>query len=410
MSPTSPVRKSDIAGVARLVTDATTGITDLVEAMHARIARPPGFPAGAAAGRTSGITGFVYGAVRGVTRAVGVGVEALIDLAPAFGSDAPAPQRDALVAALNGVLGDHLVATGNPLAKPMELRHDGRALPDDPAELAARLPEAASGVIVFLHGLCMTEGQWVRAGRDRGAELAADLGLTTLRLDYNTGLHVSQNGAALAARLEALVDQWPRPLERIVLVGHSMGGLVARSAEIHAVEAGLRWRNLLTDMVFLGTPHHGAPLEKAGHWLDVVLGATPYAAPFARLGRVRSAGIADLRHGALHEDDRKGGAGVGVFADRRRPRPLPADVECWTIAAATAQADNRFADGVIGDGLVPLASALGQHRDPARALAFPTDHQRVVRGIGHLEPMWSDEVFEQMRAWLARPAAPSAVG
>ena len=144
----------------------------------------------------------------------------------------------------------------------------------------------------------------VSAPLRKGFEDAArDLGFTPVYLHYNSGLHVSTNGRALAQQLERLVAQWPRPLERLVLLGHSMGGLLARSALYYGTQAGHRWPARLDDLVFLGTPHHGAPLERAGHWVDLVLGATPYAAPFARLGQVRSAGITDLRHGNLMDGD-----------------------------------------------------------------------------------------------------------
>jgi pimeloyl-ACP methyl ester carboxylesterase len=406
MAPNLPIRRSDLTGGTRLVIDATTGITDLVEAMHERIARPPGIRAPSVPGRTSGLTGFVYETVRRVTRAVGSGVEIALDLmVPSFGSDEPSPQREAALAALNGVLGDHLVATGNPLAKSMALRRDGRPLPEDAEELAATLPDAADGVLVAIHGLCMNDLQWRRAGRDRAAELAEALGLTSLGLDYNSGRHIHENGRDLADRLEGLIDRWPQPLRRIVLVGHSMGGLVARSAFRQGETAGHRWPALVSDLVFLGTPHHGAPLEKAGHWVDVVLGATPYAAPFARLGRIRSAGIRDLRHGALLAEDACDEPEGSPFTDRRIPVPLPSTARAWAIAGALGQRDGDATDHILGDGLVRVTSALGRHRDPARTLAFAVDHQRVIRGVGHLELIWSDVVFDRLRTWLG--AAPA---
>ena len=401
-----PVRKSDLTGSTRLITDATTGITDLVEAMHERIARPLGMPRLAAEGRTIGITGLVYGSIRGITRMVGLGVEALVELiVPPLGSDAPVPSREAALAALNGVLGDHLVASGNPLAKSMALRRDGRPLPTTREDLAAAIPDAGRGILLLVHGLCMNDLQWSRAGRDQGADLARDLGLTPLWLDYNAGLHIATNGRDLAARLEALVDIWPCRPERIVLVGHSMGGLVARSAHVQGREAGHRWPDLVTDMVFLGSPHHGAPLEKAGSWIDVVLGATPYAAPFARLGRVRSAGITDLRDGRLVDDERGEGDRSARGGTSGRHVPLPADVRCWAIAATTGFADGGPAGNLLGDGLVPLDSALGRHRDPARCLAFPAERQWIARGIGHLDLLWDDDVWARLRAWLGAPAA-----
>jgi len=406
MTNRMPIRNTDLRGAARLATDATAGLTDLVEAMHERIARLPGWPAPKEAGRTSGITGLVYKTIRGVTRVVGGSLEALLGLlAPALDKDDPIPEREAILAALNGVLGDYLVASANPLAMPMVLRRNGHTLQIEPAALAASLPDASGQVLVLIHGLCMNDLQWARNGHDHGAALARDLGFTPVYLRYNSGLHVSINGHALANQLERLIDQWPQPVERLVLLCHSMGGLLARSAVHYATQAGHRWPSRLGDMVFLGTPHHGAPLERAGNWVDIVLGATPYAAPFARLGKVRSAAITDLRHGNLLDEDWVGRDRFVRGADRRQPLPLPTGVRCYAVAASTGQQTGDLKDRLLGDGLVPLDSALGRHRDPRRCLAFTEERQWVGYGINHLDLLCHAEVYAQLRRWLD-PASP----
>jgi pimeloyl-ACP methyl ester carboxylesterase len=406
MSNKVPIRDTDLRGVARLATDATAGLTDLVEAMHERIARLPGMPPRSPPGRTNGLTGLVYKTIRGVTRVVGGSLEALLGLlAPVLASDDPVPEREALLAALNGVLGDYLVATANPLATPMALRRDGRALQLDAASLAASLPDAGGRVLVLIHGLCMNDLQWSRDGHEHGVALARDLGYTPVYLHYNSGLHVSINGHALAQRLEHLLDAWPQPVERVALLGHSMGGLLARSAVHYATQAGQRWPARLSDMVCLGTPHHGAPLERAGNWVDILLGATPYAAPFARLGKVRSAGITDLRHGNLLDEDWVGRDRFARGADRRQPVPLPAGVRCCAVAASIGQQDGDLKDRLLGDGLVPLDSALGRHRDPRRCLAFAEERQWVGYGLNHLDLLSHAEVYAQLRRWLD-PASP----
>jgi pimeloyl-ACP methyl ester carboxylesterase len=257
----------------------------------------------------------------------------------------------------------------------------------------------------MLHGLCMNDLQWSREGHDHGAALGRDLGFTPLYLHYNSGLHVSINGHALAQQLERLVEQWPRPLERLVLVGHSMGGLLARSAVHYGSAAGLRWPALLGDMVFLGTPHHGAPLERAGHWVDIVLGAAPYAAPFARLGKLRSAGITDLRHGNLLDEDWVGRDRFGRGSDRRQHLPLPPGVRCSTVAVSTGGRNGDIKDRLLGDGLVPLDSALGRHRDPARCLDFAPDRQWTGYGMNHLDLLNRPEVYAQLLRWLGPGAA-----
>jgi len=399
------LHSTDLRGAARLATDATRGLTDLVEAMHERIARLPGLPTPSPAGRTRGITGLVYKSVRGVARLTGGTVDALLALlAPVLPADddatAPSPEREAIVAALNGVLGDHLVASANPLATPMALHRDGRALPLERTALALRLPDAGSRLLVLLHGLCMNDLQWSREGHDHGAALAREAGYTPVYLRYNSGLHVSTNGQALARQLEALLDAWPVAIERCVLLGHSMGGLLARSALHHGSQAGQHWPARVTDLVCLGTPHHGAPLERAGHWIDILLGATPYAAPFARLGKLRSAGITDLRHGNLVDADWAGDDRFAHGADRRLPVPLPATIRCHALAASIGNEGGDLKDRLLGDGLVPLDSALGRHADPARCLAFATERQWVGYRINHLELLNHAEVFAQLRRWL----------
>ncbi len=364
--------------------------------MHERIARPPGWPA-SQAGRTSGITGLVYSSVRGVTRLVGGSLDALLGLlGPELDHLAPpqvtSPERDAVLAALNGVLGDYLVATSNPLATTMELRRDGMPFVHD--------DRSTGRLLVLVHGLCIGDRQWLRDGHDHGAALARDAGYTPVYLHYNSGLHVFSNGRAFADCLEQLVQTWPRPLERMAIVGYSMGGLVARSALHQARLSGQRWVDRLDDLVFLGTPHHGAPLERAGNWIDLILGATPYAAPFARLGKVRSAGITDLRHGSLLEEDWAGRDRFALGIDARQIVPLPDTVRCAAVAASLARTAGARRERFLGDGLVTVASALGQHADPRRSLVFGPDRVCTVQGVGHLALLSNAAVYAQLRRWL----------
>ncbi len=401
MTRRAPLQSSDLRGAVRLATDATAGLADLVEAMHERIARIPGLGTPKLDGRTGGISGLVYQTIRGVTRVVGGSIDALLGLlAPALAQDDSSPEREAIVAALNGVLGDYLAASANPLATAMTIRHEGRALTLERTALAERLPKASGQLLVLLHGLCMGDRQWTREGHDHGAALARDLGFTPVYLHYNSGLHVSINGHALAGLLDRLVDQWPQPLQRLVLLGHSMGGLLARSALHYGAQAGQRWPSRVDDLLCLGTPHHGAPLERAGHWVDIVLGATPYAAPFARLGKVRSAGITDLRHGNLLDEDWVGRDRFARGADRRQPLPLPESVRCFALAASLGAQGGDLKERLLGDGLVPLDSALGRHRDAARTLAFAAERQWIGYGMNHLDLLSRAEVYAQLRQWL----------
>lgn len=406
------LRPSDLRAATQLAAQATQGVINITEGVHQSVRRRLGLSSGASNEQASGLTGQVYQAVRGVTQLVGRGTDALLGaLLPLLDDPTThpeaSPQREAVLAALNGVLGDRLQCLGNPLAQPMELRRGGQALPLVPAALKARLGEQASPhLLLLIHGLSMNDTQWRRSGHDHGEFLAQALGCTPVYLRYNSGLHTSTNGRELAVLLERLVAVWPVPLERITLLGHSMGGLVARSAVQAAREAGQRWPGLLRDMIFLGTPHHGAPLERAGHGVDLLLAASPHTAPFARLGRIRSAGITDLRHGHVQDADWQGRDRFASPDDHRAPLPLPEGVACFTVAATLAGQRGVLADRLTGDGLVPLNSALGQHENPARRLVFAKGSQFIAYRTGHLELLSSNKVAAQVLAWL-RPAPAS---
>jgi pimeloyl-ACP methyl ester carboxylesterase len=417
MSPTTPsdrkttllrhLRPTDLKAAAQLATQATHGVINIVEGVHRSVHQRLGLSKNAAPEQTSGLTGQIYRGIRGVAALVGKGSDAVLGaLLPLLDDPAThpeaSPQREAVLAALNGVMGDQLVVTGNPLAQAMELRLKGKALPlDAPETLKEKLGTAASSHLVLLiHGLCMNDAQWRRGGHDHGAYLSQALGCTPVYLRYNSGRHTSENGRELAAMLERLAAAWPVPLQRLTIVGHSMGGLVARSAVQVARENGQSWPGLLRELVFLGTPHHGAPLERAGHGVDVLLGATPFTAPFTRLGKLRSAGITDLRHGHVQDADWQGRDRFATPADLRKPLPLPEGVACFTVAATLAGRRGLLADRITGDGLVPLNSALGQSDDRRHQLVFARDSQHIVYSTGHLDLLSSQAVADQLLAWL----------
>ena len=395
----------------QLATEATLGVTRITEGVHQSVWSTLGVP-GAAPAQTGGLTGLVYRSVQGVTRWVGFGLgKALSALEPLLADEdklPPAsPEREAVLAALNGVMGDQLLASHSPFATVMSLRLQGQALdPSAAATTAAPAPDkpVTGKLLLMIHGLCMNDLQWhtTQAGvaLDHGQAVADALGHTPVYLRYNTGLHTSQNGHLLADQLEALLAHWPVPVTELSVLAHSMGGLVIRSAVHSAQTRGLAWPAQLGHIVFLGTPHHGAPLEKAGHWVDILLGSTRYSAPFARLGQLRSAGITDLRHGHVRDEDWQGHDRFRQHADLRQPLPLPEGVACHTVAATTAAKRSPLADRLVGDGLVPLRSALGQHTQGRHRLRFAKDSQCILYRTGHLALLSSPEVSRQILRWL----------
>ncbi|MFY3386040.1 alpha/beta hydrolase [Paracidovorax sp. MALMAid1276] len=407
-NPLRQLRASDLRGVARLATQATAGASHVAEGVHQSVLGTLGLPGGAEPGSTRGLTGLVYRSIRGVTGLVDAGLQAgLSRLEPFFtqppeaGASAPVLwEREAVLAALNGVLGDRLARDDNPLRTSMGFYQQGRPL-DLPALAASGT--ATGKLLVLVHGLCMNDLQWRHQGHDHGEHLARALGYTPVYLRYNTGLHTSTNGATLSAQLDALVAAWPVPVGELAVLAHSMGGLVARSACQHAATQSApasRWLPLLRHLVCLGTPHHGAPLERAGHCVDVLLGRSPYSRPFARLAQLRSAGITDLRHGHVVDGDWLGRHRFRKSPDQRIPVPLPEGVACYAVAAALAAQRSPAAERLVGDGLVPLHSALGVHDDPQRTLQFARHRQAVFYRLGHLGLLGDARVARQLVQWL----------
>ena len=371
----------------RLAVDATLGVTDVVEKMHHTIQLGHAPLGKSRAGNTAGITGLVYRSIRGTTRLIGRGLDAgmapLIAMLPEAVSNS---KRDAAVAVINGIYGDHLASTGNPLAVGMRFSYQGKALnPDMPASM----PGASGKVLLWVHGLCLNEGNWSQGGTNQGEALANELGYTPIYLRYNTGLPIPSNGRELAALLEQLLQNWPHPLEELVIAGHSMGGLVARSAVHYGRQAAYGWLKHLRRLVFIGTPHHGAPLERGGNWIDYALDLSPYTAPFTSLGKKRSAGITSLRYGSVADETRD-------------VVPLPVAVSCYAMAATLAKKPSRVHEKLIGDGLVPVDSALGRCRKPELALNIPEDRQWLGYETGHIGLLGHPGVYAQLRAWLAQ--------
>lgn len=378
---------SDLRGVVRLAMDATLGVTDVVEKMHHTVQLRQAPLGESRAGRTGGLTGFVYAGIRATTRVIGRGVDAgltpLAALLPTAGSSS---RRDKLIAAINGVYGDHLAETGNPLAAKMTFVYRGTVLDTGQLkELAGRNVK----LLLWVHGLCLNETHWTRNGVNHGDTLSRDLGYTPLYLRYNSGLPIAANGRELADMLERLLKELPGSVDELVIAGHSMGGLVARSACHYGRLAAHGWPRHLRKLVFIGTPHHGAPLERGGSWFDYALDLSPYTAPFARIGKKRSAGITSLRHGSI-SDEAQGRV------------PLPDGVDCFALAATLAKKPGRLHERLIGDGLVPVDSALGRSRDPLRDLGLPEDRRWIAYATSHTELLGRPEVYAQLRGWLVQ--------
>jgi pimeloyl-ACP methyl ester carboxylesterase len=280
------------------------------------------------------------------------------------------PRGATALAALNGLFGDRLEAEGSPLAIPMQVRRIGET--DTPH------------LVVFLHGLGETEHAWGSPGYAEALD-----GITPVFIRYNTGRHISENGATLDALLAQLVRE--REVERITLIGHSMGGLVARSACHH----GSAWTRLVRHVITLGTPHAGAPLEQAVHALSAALHLAPETRPFARVLRRRSAGIRDLRRGSLVDEDWRDQDPEALRCKALTEVPLlSAATHCFVSATVTRDAHHPLGRP-LGDMLVLTGSAGGLR------VGFSDENGLALGGTHHLALLNHPVVAEQLRSWLA---------
>lgn len=304
---------------------------------------------------------------------------------------------------LNGLVGDYLARTGNGLATELQILHR----PGESEQLAFTARAATSRIAVLVHGSSCTETSWVMPdGSDYGALLARDLGYTPMYVRYNSGLAIADSGAALAHRLQAVAVAYPVPITEILLLGHSMGGLVLRSACHVAKLDGLAWLRHVRRAIYLGTPHLGAPLERLGRVVAKALTAlgSPYTRLAADIGNLRSAGIRDLGDADLRHEDRASQVGSGLSTrNPRHPVPLLEEIEHHLIAAALISRPWRVAL-ILGDALVPVASATFGHCTDAETLAFLPGHVRLFSGLGHIRLTCSPEVYAQIRTWCREEA------
>jgi len=382
---------------------------------------------GAVAGRVFSLLGPLGIAARAVhdraSRVAYGGVAAALPLIPraagaaaarVSGADARAladSQSGSLaLAALNGFAGDRLARDHPALALELGLRERGRSVAVEPAALVAAYPDATERLVVFVHGLCETEGAWslgVPGGVRRptyGELLREELGFTPLHVRYNTGLHISDNGRRLASTLESVVQAWPVEAREIVLIGHSMGGLVLRSACHYGARAGHAWTERVRHVVCLGSPHLGAPLERAANVAGWTLSRLPEMRPFADLFlNDRSAGIKDLRFGNCVEEDWCDCDPDEFLRDRCREVPFLEDASYYFVAATLSRSSDGVG-GLVGDLLVHHASASGRGR--RRRIGFAEENGRHLPRAHHLQLLNHPGVHEALRGWLATERVP----
>lgn len=295
-----------------------------------------------------------------------------------------------VLSAANGVLGDKLEQWGSPLALGMTLR-DREGEPDAWSSLAA---SPKSRVVLFLHGLCLSEREWQTPAHHDFLAVLAGKGWSAGWLRYNSGRAIWRNGSDLADWLEAALAA--HPVRELVLVGHSQGGLLIRSAFEHARQRGQAWPATVTRAAYLATPHQGAPLERAGNWANAILSHSPYTVPLMRLGNIRSAAIKDLRFGLLTEAESAAASDTAHHDHRVAAHPLPEHVHHFLLGG---ERETVLGADWIGDGLVPIRSALGQHDDPALALSATSMTRVRLERMDHLRLLGDVRVWDALADW-----------
>lgn len=351
------------------------------------------------------ITG-AFGAAAATTRAAAAGA----DVRPLSRSRGG---RNA-VAAINALIGDRLDESGSDLAIPMAIRHAAGDVPCQRSNLAQAFPAATSRVVVFLHGLAETEERWLRgSNRHDGPDalpfsvrLQRDLGITPVDIRYNSGLRVSQNGQRLAQLVDSLLAAWPVTIDELDFVGHSMGGLLARSACHAGTAAGRVWPSLVRHLITLGAPHTGAPAEKAVHAVSWALRKVPEARPVAEILDSRSAGIRDLRFGYLVEDDWRGEDPRKLLDNRRSQVPLLPKCTHTFITATVTQDPAHPIGRTVGDLLVRTDSATGRHRE--RSIPLPPGSAIHIGRLTHFDLLDHPLVYQRVRNVLSGAGAQQA--
>lgn len=341
--------------------------------------------------------------------------------------------RDQLLAVVNGLVGDYLVHSQNALAITADFFIDGAPLPRSRAAFAARDPQPSSRVVVLVHGLMGTERNWQpprhrSAARgvsadtvsnattepasdaapansaaaditnelavpDFGARLAVDHGFEPFYVRYNSGQAIPDSGVQLAALLQQLSECYPVAITELLLVGHSMGGLVIRAACHQAAMQQAPWLRLPMRAVYIGTPHRGAPFERIGRVTTNLLRAIndPVTRLLASIAGLRSAGIQDLGDADVRHEDRARRQPQLSLRDPRHPVPLLATMQHLLIAGAIS--DKAWLTALFGDSIVPLASARNDGGiDPHNVV--------TIEGIAHVQMLHDPRVYTALSKWL----------
>jgi pimeloyl-ACP methyl ester carboxylesterase len=350
------------------------------------------------------ISAAVYSGIGSCAVSVGRAASHALALSPRpERSVSPTPLGGGLIGVIDGLIGDELERKRSVLQEPMSVRVDGRVVPCERAAVARAFPRATRRIVVFVHGLMGTEFPWSWWAAENGGtyatKLTRDLNLTPVYVRYNTGRHISENGSSLAELLEELARAWPVELDEVALIGHSMGGLVSRSACYQASEFDHDWVRRVRHVISLGSPHMGAPLAQGVHYAAASLYRLPETRPLAGLLRRRSGGIRDLRYGSLVDEDWRDCDPDALRAKACKEVPLLDGATHCFIAATIMKAERHPLSRLMGDLLVLQPSASGRSR--SRRIPFEAEYGMHLGPAHHLALLNHPMVYARLREWLS---------
>lgn len=402
---------AELRAASRLGGHAFAGVVSRIEQVHQAVAGRAFGPIGQAGAPArfihDNVSRSVYLAVQSAGSAAGAMFGELLSPLGAGGHPASSTSKGNLaLSALNAIAGDQLRPEVAPLAIRMAVRAGGRDVDLVARDLAPVFPDATPRLAVFVHGLAETENSWDRRGDESvsyGERLRSDFGYSPVYIRYSTGRHVSDNGRDLADLLGRLTAAWPARVEEILLIGHSMGGLVIRSACHYGWQSSMAWARQVRHVFYLGSPHLGAPLARAAGFAGWALGLVAETRPFVTLVNGSSPGIKDLRYGYLLPDDWAGCDQDSCARDHRHDAPLLAGANHYAISATVTADPGSAVGAVVGDLLVRPASAHGQ-RGHRQHIPFAAESGRRLGGIHHFDLLNHPAVWAAIRGMLGHAA------
>ncbi len=311
---------------------------------------------------------------------------------------------DRMLCVLNGVFGDSFEDNKYNLGIKMSFYFQGKPIKTTKSSLSKIALPHSDKICILVHGSCGSEKGWNFKKHDAtsyGSLLQQDFGYVPFFVRYNSGLHISTNGKHLSNLLEKLVRSYPQKVRELVFVGHSMGGLVFRSACYYGQKDKRSWIKLVRKIFYLGSPHLGTHLEKLGKLTTTILFQipNPITKLLVTLGDLRSAGVKDMRHGYIVEEDWKNENAEKLFYWHQHRIPLLNKADHYLICGTLSKTENSMLGRWFGDGLVHPASGLGKGLFASSKLPFLEDHCKIIAGITHPHLQRSNRVYQQIKHW-----------